>query len=56
MADSVGLDTIYSGAIEMYDKFKEAQYTPHVLLRKMVAAKLAGAKDRKALYDCGKVA
>jgi 3-hydroxybutyryl-CoA dehydrogenase len=51
LADFIGLDTIYFGAIDMYDKFKEPQYAPPVLLQKMVAAGWLGRKTGKGFYD-----
>jgi 3-hydroxybutyryl-CoA dehydrogenase len=50
LADFIGLDTIYFGAVDMYDKFKEPQYAPPVLLRKMVAAGWLGRKTGKGFY------
>ena len=51
LADFIGLDTVYFGAIDMYDKFKEPQYAPPVLLGKMVAAGWLGRKTGKGFYD-----
>jgi 3-hydroxybutyryl-CoA dehydrogenase len=51
LADFIGLDTVYFGAIDMYDKFKESQYAAPVLLRKMVAAGWLGRKTGKGFYD-----
>ena len=56
LADFIGLDTVYYGAIDMYDKFKEPQYGPPVLLRKMVAAGWLGRKTGKGFYDYDKPA
>jgi 3-hydroxybutyryl-CoA dehydrogenase len=54
LLDFIGLDTVYFGAIDMYDKFKEPQYAPPVLLRKMVAAGWLGRKTGKGFYDYDK--
>jgi 3-hydroxybutyryl-CoA dehydrogenase len=54
LADFIGLDTIYFGAIDMYDKFKEPQYAPPVLLGKMVTAGWLGRKTGKGFYDYDK--
>jgi len=54
LADFIGLDTVYFGAIDMYDKFKEPQYAPPVLLGKMVAAGWLGRKTGKGFYDYDK--
>ncbi len=51
LADFIGLDTVYFGAIDMYEKFKEPQYAPPVLLMKMVAAGWLGRKTGKGFYD-----
>jgi 3-hydroxybutyryl-CoA dehydrogenase len=56
LADFIGLDTVYLGAIDMYDKFKEPQYAPPVLLGKMVAAGWLGRKTGKGFYDYDKPA
>lgn len=56
LADLIGLDTVYFGAIDMYDKFKEPQYAPPVLLGKMVAAGWLGRKTGKGFYDYEKPA
>jgi 3-hydroxybutyryl-CoA dehydrogenase len=56
LADFIGLDTVYYGAVDMYDKFKEPQYAPPVLLRKMVAAGWLGRKTGKGFYDYDKPA
>ncbi len=56
LADFIGLDTVYFGAIDMYDKFKEPQYAPPVLLGKMVAAGWLGRKTGKGFYDYEKPA
>jgi 3-hydroxybutyryl-CoA dehydrogenase len=56
LADLIGLDTVYFGAIDMYDKFKEPQYAPPVLLGKMVAAGWLGRKSGKGFYDYDKPA
>lgn len=56
LLDFIGLDTVYFGAIDMYDKFKEPQYAPPVLLGKMVAAGWLGRKTGKGFYDYDKPA
>jgi len=54
LADFIGLDTIHFGATDMYDKFKEPQYAPPVLLGKMVTAGWLGRKTGKGFYDYDK--
>ena len=56
LADFIGLDTVYFGAIDMFDKFKEPQYAPPVMLGKMVAAGWLGRKTGKGFYDYDKPA
>lgn len=54
--DFLGLDTLYYIASSMYEEFKEPQYAPPVLLRKMVAAGWLGRKTGKGFYDYDKPA
>lgn len=49
--DFLGLDTLYYIASSMYEEFKEPQYAPPLLLRKMVAAGWLGRKTGKGFYD-----
>jgi 3-hydroxybutyryl-CoA dehydrogenase len=56
LADFIGLDTIYFGAIDMYEAFKEPQYSPPVLLKKMGTAGWLGRKSGKGFYDYEKTA
>jgi len=56
LADFIGLDTVYFGAIDLYEAFKEPQYAPPVLLKKMVAAGWLGRKTGKGFYDYDKPA
>lgn len=51
VADLVGLDTFYYIASTMYDKFKDSQFAPPVLLEKMVTAGWLGRKTGKGFYD-----
>jgi len=54
LLDFIGLDTVYFGAIAMYEELKEPQYAPPVLLKKMVAAGWLGRKTGKGFYDYDK--
>jgi 3-hydroxybutyryl-CoA dehydrogenase len=54
--DFLGLDTLYYIASSMYEEFKEPQYAPPLLLRKMVAAGWLGRKTGKGFYDYEKPA
>jgi 3-hydroxybutyryl-CoA dehydrogenase len=51
LGDFLGLDTLYYAACDMYEKFREPQYTPPVLLQKMIAAGWYGRKTGKGFYD-----
>lgn len=51
LADFLGIDTLYYAACDMYEKFKEPQYAPPILLQKMIAAGWYGRKTGKGFYD-----
>ena len=51
LADLIGLDTMYFIAIAMYDDFKEPQFAPPILLKKMVTAGWLGRKTGKGFYE-----
>jgi 3-hydroxybutyryl-CoA dehydrogenase len=51
LADFIGLDIVLAIADAMYEEFKEPQYVPPVLLKKMVAAGWLGRKTRKGFYE-----
>lgn len=51
LADFSGIDTLYYAACDMYDKFKEPQYAPPVLLQQMITAGWYGRKAGKGFYD-----
>ena len=51
LADMIGLDTELFITIAMYDEFKEPQYAPPTLLKKMVSAGWLGRKSGKGFYD-----
>jgi 3-hydroxybutyryl-CoA dehydrogenase len=54
LADFLGIDTLYYAACDMYEKLKESQYAPPVLLQRMVAAGWLGRKTGKGFYEYGK--
>lgn len=56
LADFIGLDTVYYGAVSTYEELKEPQYAPPVLLRKMVTAGWLGRKTGKGFCDYDKPA
>jgi 3-hydroxybutyryl-CoA dehydrogenase len=51
LADLVGLDTFYYIASAMYDEFKDPQFAPPILLKKMVTAGWFGRKTGKGFYN-----
>ena len=51
LCDYLGLDTLYYVARDMYDKFKDPQYAPPVMLEKMVAAGWLGRKTGRGFYE-----
>jgi len=51
LADLVGLDTVLFVTSAIYEEFKEPQYAPPPLLKKMVTAGWLGRKTGKGFYD-----
>jgi 3-hydroxybutyryl-CoA dehydrogenase len=51
LADFLGIDTLYYAACDMYEKFREPQYAPPILLQKMIAAGWYGRKSGKGFYE-----
>jgi 3-hydroxyacyl-CoA dehydrogenase len=51
LADLVGLDTLFYIANSIYDEFKDPQFAPPTLLKKMLAAGWLGRKTGKGFYD-----
>lgn len=51
LLDFVGIDTTYYIANIMYDEYREPQYAPPPLLKKMVKAGFYGRKSGKGFYD-----
>jgi len=54
LADLIGNDTVLFIANALYDEFKEPQYAPPSLLRKMVTAGWLGHKTGKGFYKYNK--
>jgi 3-hydroxybutyryl-CoA dehydrogenase len=51
LLDFVGLDTTHKIAEIMFDEYREAQYAPPPLLRRMVLSGMYGRKSGKGFYD-----
>ena len=54
LADLIGNDTVLFVANALYDEFKDPQYAPPPLLRKMVTAGWLGRKTGKGFYEYNK--
>lgn len=54
LADLIGLDTIYFIATVIYEEFKDPQYAPPPLIKKMVSAGWLGRKTGKGFYEYNK--
>jgi 3-hydroxybutyryl-CoA dehydrogenase len=54
LADFAGLDTLYNIAVAVYEEFKDPQFAPPILLKKMVKAGWFGRKTGKGFYDYSK--
>jgi 3-hydroxybutyryl-CoA dehydrogenase len=54
LADLIGNDTVLFIANALYDEFRERQYAPPPLLRKMVTAGWLGRKTGKGFYEYDK--
>jgi 3-hydroxybutyryl-CoA dehydrogenase len=54
LIDFIGLDTIYAGAVAVYEESKNPQFAPPVLLGKMVKAGWWGRKTGKGFYEYNK--
>ena len=50
LADLIGLDTLYFIANSIYDEFKDPQFAPPILLKKMVTAGWLGRKTGRGFY------
>lgn len=51
LTDFLGNDTLYYIACDMYEKLKDPQYAPPILLQKMIAAGWYGRKSGKGFYE-----
>ncbi|MFT3865133.1 MAG: 3-hydroxybutyryl-CoA dehydrogenase [Solirubrobacterales bacterium] len=55
LADFIGLDVLYSVCDSLYEEFKQAEYAPPPLLKRMVASGRIGRKASRGFYEYGKV-
>ena len=51
LIDLLGIDVDYHGSRDMYERLKEPQYAPPILVQQMVAAGWLGRKAGKGFYD-----
>ncbi len=51
LCDFIGLDVLEAVCDSLYDEFKQAEYAPPALLRRMVAAGRHGRKSGRGFYD-----
>jgi len=51
LLDFVGIDTVYRPLSSMYEEFRQFQFTPPALMRKMVLFNFLGRKTGKGFYD-----
>jgi 3-hydroxybutyryl-CoA dehydrogenase len=51
LADFIGLDVLYSVCDSLYEEFKQAEYAPPPLLKRMVASGRIGRKSGRGFYD-----
>jgi len=55
LADFIGLDVLYSVCDSLYEEFKQTEYAPPPLLKRMVASGRIGRKANRGFYEYGKV-
>jgi len=51
LLDLIGIDTVYRGAMAIYEETKDPQYFPPTLMRQMVVMGWLGRKTGKGFYD-----
>ena len=52
--DYVGIDTVYNGAVAMYEELHDPQYAPPPLLHRMIKLGWLGRKTGRGFYDYNK--
>jgi 3-hydroxybutyryl-CoA dehydrogenase len=55
LADMIGLDVLYSIGDSLYEEFKQTEYAPPPLLKRMVASGRIGRKANRGFYEYGEV-
>jgi len=53
LSDFIGLDVLCSIGDSLYEEFKQPEYSPPPLLRRMVAAGRLGRKSGRGFYAYG---
>ena len=51
LTDLIGLDTVYFISNSIYEEFKDPQFAPPILMKKMIAAGWLGRKTGKGFYE-----
>jgi 3-hydroxybutyryl-CoA dehydrogenase len=51
LCDFIGLDVLYSVCDSLYDEFRQPEYAPPPLLKRMVASRRLGRKTGRGFYD-----
>lgn len=51
LCDMIGLDTIHSIGLSMYEEYRQAEHAPPPLLTRMVEAGMTGRKSGRGFYD-----
>jgi 3-hydroxybutyryl-CoA dehydrogenase len=51
LLDLIGIDSVYFGASAIFEETKDPQYSPPILMRKMVAAGWLGRKTGRGFYE-----
>jgi 3-hydroxybutyryl-CoA dehydrogenase len=55
LADFIGLDVLYAIGDSLYEEFKQTEYAPPPLLKRMVASGRIGRKADRGFYEYGRV-
>jgi len=53
LADFIGLDVLYAIGDSLYEEFKQTEYAPPPLLKRMVASGRIGRKANRGIYEYG---